>query len=111
MSTKEVISLLNKWKCPTEDSATATMHSSISESPVNVGLSTLEKPKFQLEILGGWQAPGNKRAPPRRGKCLIHHINTPCALTSPRAEHPTDYLQTSPRMLLTMPGQCPIPAG
>lgn len=82
MSTKEVISLLNKWKCPTEDSATAIIHSSISESQMNVGSSTLEKPKFQLEILGGWQAPGNKRAPLRRGNCLNHHINTPCALTN-----------------------------
>jgi hypothetical protein len=45
-SIKELISLLNERKCPTENSATAIVHSSILESQMNVGMFTLENQSF-----------------------------------------------------------------
>lgn len=81
MSTKEAISLLNKWKCPHRGLCYSSNPFFYFRKSREYRYVHFRKPEFQLEILGRWQAPGNRRVPAKSEDCPVHHINTPYALT------------------------------
>lgn len=81
MSTKEAISLLNKWKCPHRGLCYSSNPFFYFRKSSEYRYVHFRKPEFQLEILGRWQAPGNRRVPAKSEDCPVHHINTPYALT------------------------------
>lgn len=81
----------------------------------NKCMATLENRKVQLEILGGWQAPGNIRAPAQRQELTraphwVHHKYVLSVMRSLPAKHAADYVQSSPLSQSTMLGPHLIPA-